>query len=49
MVDLDIGIKRPEKFTPAIREKPLAVMGELDIGTITETIPTITQAIIVDC
>ena len=49
MVDVDLGIKILATIILAIWEKLLMVMGEVDIGTRPDTLPPITQMIMVYC
>ena len=49
MEEVGIDIKRPATITLAIVEKVLIVMGEVDIGLRTATLPPITQLDVVDC
>ena len=49
MVDVDLGLNRPYTSPLEIREKLLAVMGEVGIGIRLATLPTITQVNMANC
>ena len=48
MVDMYLGLNIPANLPLVMREKLLAMMGELDICTIPDTITPITHVTIVD-
>ena len=47
LVKVDVGYKRPNTLPLSIVDKELMLKGELDIGLIPDTLPPITQVIVV--